>query len=238
MLDHMLVEINNRFSFRQMQAVKGFGIFHSIICRSKLIERKKRLSDIVDFVSTFQSDLPDTVTIEAQLDLWRKYWEKTDREKLPKCISTTLRQIDSKVFPAIHSMLRILGTLPMTSCTVERSASTLRRIKTWLRSTMAEKRLNSLALMHVHKDVTIDTEAIIDRFARKHPRRSSLKVCNYRKIVREKKILKVTRHLIKMLEVTIFGVLTNIQHAENCELRYNHFLDFPNIMFHFLRRLL
>ena len=175
MLDHMLVEINNRFSFRQMQAVKGFGIIPSIICRSKLIERKKRLSDIVDFVSTFQSDLLDIVTVEAQLDLWRKYWEKADREKLPKCISTTLRQIDSKVFPAIHSMLRVLGTLPMTSCTVERSASTLRRIKTWLRSTMAQKRLNSLALMHVHKDVTIDTEAIIDRFARKHPRRMQFK---------------------------------------------------------------
>ena len=174
-LDHMLLELKNRFSFRQLQAVKGFGIIPSIICRSKLTEREKWLSDIVDFVSTFQSDLPDLVTIEAQLDLWRKYWERTDQERLPRCISTTLRQTDPKVFPGILSMLRVLGTLPMTSCTVERSASTLRRIKTWLRSSMAQKRLNSLALMHVHKDITIDREAIIDRFARKHPRRMQLK---------------------------------------------------------------
>ena len=41
--------------------------------------------------------------------------------------------------------------LPITTATTERSFSALRRLKTYLRSTMKEDRLSGLALMDIHK---------------------------------------------------------------------------------------
>ncbi|XP_028044471.1 zinc finger MYM-type protein 1-like, partial [Rhopalosiphum maidis] len=62
-------------------------------------------------------------------------------------------------------MLIIICSLPISVATAERSFSTLRRLKTWLRSTIGEERLNGLALLHIHKDIPIDIENIITRFA-------------------------------------------------------------------------
>ena len=42
------------------------------------------------------------------------------------------------------------------------------------RSTMGQQRLNDLILLFVHKDIPLDVEAVIDRFARMKPRRMAL----------------------------------------------------------------
>ena len=44
--------------------------------------------------------------------------------------------------------------MPATNAVSERSFSTLRRIKTYLRSTMSQLRLNSIMTLHIHKDLT------------------------------------------------------------------------------------
>ena len=41
-----------------------------------------------------------------------------------------------------------------TSATPERSFSTMRRLKAWLRSSMKQKRFNSLAILTSHKELT------------------------------------------------------------------------------------
>ena len=56
----------------------------------------------------------------------------------------------------------IVCTLPVTSCSCERSFSDLKRLKTYLQSIMGQERMN---------DLEIDNDAVIDMFARKHPRR-------------------------------------------------------------------
>jgi hypothetical protein len=45
-------------------------------------------------------------------------------------------------FPKIKQALYIMLPQPCTTSTIERSFSTLRRVKTWLRSTMTGNRLN------------------------------------------------------------------------------------------------
>ena len=71
-----------------------------------------------------------------------------------------------KLFPEMTKAVRLLLTVPITTCTAERSFSALRRLKTYLRSTMTQKRLNNIALLNVHSSYveTIDVEAIIDDF--------------------------------------------------------------------------
>ena len=40
--------------------------------------------------------------------------------------------------------------------TAERSFSALRRLKSYLRSTMGQERLNNIAILNVHNDITIN----------------------------------------------------------------------------------
>ena len=80
----------------------------------------------------------------------------------------------TSMFPNIKVILTILCTLPVTSCSSERSFSGLKRIKSSLRTTMGNTRLSGLALLNIHRDIPIDVSAIIDEFARHHPRRLQL----------------------------------------------------------------
>ena len=54
----------------------------------------------------------------------------------------------------VHKLLRLYMTIPVTSATPERSFSTLRRVLTYLRSTMTENRLNNCILLAIHKEFT------------------------------------------------------------------------------------
>lgn len=55
---------------------------------------------------------------------------------------------------AVERLFKFLVVVPASSATAERSFSTLRpvrRLKTYLRATMAQERLNHLAVLHVDK---------------------------------------------------------------------------------------
>ena len=71
--------------------------------------------------------------------------------------------------------LRILGTIPVATCECERSISALGRLKSYLRTTMTEERLNDLAMLHVHSDIEIDLDAVINDFANRENRKIKLK---------------------------------------------------------------
>ena len=54
-------------------------------------------------------------------------------------------------YPNVIELIRNVLVPPASSVQAERSFSALRRLKTWLRSTMSESRLNSVAVCHVHR---------------------------------------------------------------------------------------
>lgn len=70
----------------------------------------------------------------------------------------------------------MLSILPVSTASVERSFSTLKRIKLYLRNSTDETRLNGLALMNIHRDLHIDSEVIINMFASKKERRLDFKL--------------------------------------------------------------
>ena len=61
----------------------------------------------------------------------------------------------------IKVCLRILGTLPVTTWTCEGWFSSMRRLKTYTRSTLISERLNRIALMHIHQEIVPDLEKVI-----------------------------------------------------------------------------
>ena len=79
---------------------------------------------------------------------WFDFWEKNN--DIPRQIVDLL--VHTEFYPSINYALLIALTLPVTSCTVERSFSNLRRVKTWIRSTMSNERLSGLCMMSVHRE--------------------------------------------------------------------------------------
>jgi len=67
----------------------------------------------------------------------------------------------------MNKLLQILWTIPVSVCGCERSFSSLRRIKTYLRNTTGQERLTSLALINIEKDYQIDIDAIVTDFVSK-----------------------------------------------------------------------
>ena len=52
----------------------------------------------------------------------------------------------------VVTIVRLLLVMPASNATSERSFSALRRIKTYLRTTMTQERLNNLMLLYVHQE--------------------------------------------------------------------------------------
>ena len=104
--------------------------------------------------------------------MWKSKWES---EPQLACTLNTpgkaLDYADKDFYPNISVLLRIMATIPVTSCECERSVSILRLIKTLLRSTMGQERLNALSLLYCHSDIDISPEEIVEQFAQRHPRR-------------------------------------------------------------------
>ncbi len=73
----------------------------------------------------------------------------------------------------IRTLILIMMTLPVTSCECERSISLLRFLKTCLRSTMTQERLNGLAMLQYHKDIN-QAKEVVKEFVQRQPRRLSM----------------------------------------------------------------
>jgi len=71
------------------------------------------------------------------------------------------------LLPEFNKLVRILLIIPVSSCTAERSFSALRRLKTFLRSTMGQSRLHDISMIHIHKDEDIDLSIVANQFINK-----------------------------------------------------------------------
>jgi hypothetical protein len=117
--------------------------------------------------------MPEPASFFQELNLWRRLWiEVMDK---PDSIEATL--LDDKtchlMYPNITKIRYLLLLTSVTSSSVERANSSLKYIKNPLRSTMGEDRFNAL-LFNVHKDIQIDINKIVDKFAGKHSRKMML----------------------------------------------------------------
>ena len=78
-------------------------------------------------------------------------------------------------FSEISKLLNILITIPMCSTEAERTFSALKRIKTYLRNTMGQSRLNSLSVVSIGRDLINDCDSfnskVMEMFIKKKERR-------------------------------------------------------------------
>ncbi|KAL4089149.1 hypothetical protein QTP88_024217 [Uroleucon formosanum] len=70
-------------------------------------------------------------------------------------------------FPTLTRLIQLFITIPTNSASCERSFSCLRRLKTYLRTTMGQSRLNSLGILQIERERSslIDKDKVIDKFS-------------------------------------------------------------------------
>ena len=58
-------------------------------------------------------------------------------------------------YPFLAVLIQILATLPVTTASNKRSFSAHKYFKTYLRNTRKQVRLNGLAVLYVHRDISL-----------------------------------------------------------------------------------
>ena len=95
------------------------------------------------------------------------------RENRPKSISESLKECPQAALPNIFTLLQLFATLPLSSCSCERSGSALKRLNNNLRCTQTEERFSGLALIHINYP-ELNVDEVCKLFFLKHPRRMEL----------------------------------------------------------------
>ena len=90
-----------------------------------------------------------------------------------------IRELPAEVrglFTEVETLMRLLLVVPVSSSEAERSFSALRRLKTWLRTSMSQQRLNHVAVCNIHQDKLdlLTKKSICAQFISFTPRRKQV----------------------------------------------------------------
>ncbi|GBM43044.1 repressor of the inhibitor of the protein kinase [Araneus ventricosus] len=113
----------------------------------------------------YEEYLSHKEVVQSEFMSWKEKWSQEKSENLPKTAISSLEKCDKTFFPNIYILLKLQAVVPVSVATVERSFSSLRRLKTFLRNTTSESRLNGLALLSINRDIKIRDEEVVNKFA-------------------------------------------------------------------------
>lgn len=163
-VDHFIHHLQERFSKHKNVLSKIQNILPKIIVNLSENEINQSIDIILAQWSKI-TDVHDSVVKKETL-LWKMKWEATNEK--PQTFIDSLCSCNVTIFPNVHSILKVCATLPVTVASVERTFSALKRIKTYLRNSSSENRLNGLASLSVHREFEIDTNEVLSRFSEKN----------------------------------------------------------------------
>jgi hypothetical protein len=175
-LDHLLSE----FSYRFKHADMAHGGLLLVADQAARVENPHQLpEDITRLVQLWDSDLPSPNEMSAEFHRWCVKWRAVAEQQgtlLPSTVTNSLLNCSATFYPNISQLLTLVATLPVTTASCERSISSLKLLKTSLRSVMGEPRLNGLALMRIHRGIPVPPEAIVDAYSRRFKTRMAMQL--------------------------------------------------------------
>ncbi|XP_025409156.1 uncharacterized protein LOC112682689 [Sipha flava] len=70
-------------------------------------------------------------------------------------------------FTNVYKMLQVALTIPVSSATCERSFSSMRRLKNWLRASMEQQRFTDLSILNIERDIVnkITSSEILEKYS-------------------------------------------------------------------------
>lgn len=163
LLDDFTNQLQVRFIDHQGVFQNLNSVLPSVCCNTSVVLH-------MEFLKVYKNKV-DLDLLEAEFSLWKIYWAKQAEYDRPSNAIEALSECNKEFYPNIFKLLQIFSTLPVTTCTPERTFSTLRRLKRYLRNACGQDRLCGLALMSVHRNTWISTDDVVNIFASKHDRR-------------------------------------------------------------------
>jgi hypothetical protein len=194
-IPRIMLKQTNRSNYQTDSVESYFRSAVFIPCLDTLIQNlsDKFLNENAGILSSFQILLPGFSAIEKVDDLHHlspyfddrvsesavkaeyKLWcEKLSGLEKDAGILEVLDFCDTSRFPTIKYLLSVLATLPVTTASAERSFSTLKRIKTYLRNSTGNERLSALAVLSIHRNFSIDPNEVLEIMAARKSRRLKL----------------------------------------------------------------
>lgn len=175
LMDQAISSLKTRFEqFQKYEETFGF-LFN--LERLKLLDGDSLLKSCENLEETLRyngkSDI-DGYDLYMELSILKQSFPVEAKGALD--ILNYLKNMDD-CYPNAYIAYRILLTIPVTVASAERSFSKLKLIKTYLRSTMSQERLNGLAILSIERKMIehLDYTSLIDIFAAKTARRAVFK---------------------------------------------------------------
>ena len=150
-LDLTINCIENRFD------QPGYQIYSRL--ESLLVKAANKLDyeEDIDFVVKFYGEDLSKDQLKVQLDILAANLPvMTERYDLPSLLSQlkAMSHAQRSLLHQVCTVTALILVMPATNAVSERSFSTLRRVTTYLRSTMSQVRLNCIMTLHIHKELT------------------------------------------------------------------------------------
>ena len=111
----------------------------------------------------------------------------------------------------MKELLILLAVNPASSATAERSFSSLRRLKTWLRTTMTQQRLNSCAVCNIHRTLldAVDINAICNELVLRNDFRQRLFGQSLSYLANELSLFQAIAVTLALLSLSLYMRLAN-----------------------------
>lgn len=152
-LDALICEMKNRFSTTNTELTQLFSLVPSFIKPAEYDD------EIVNVAKKYCGE-SSSFQLYNEIAMWREHWNQSKgKVEVPSTAIEAFCDSSVTFYPNIKNLLHLLCVLPVTSCTCERSFSSMKLIKNYLRTTMRQDRLNGLALMNIHKN-TINVDPL------------------------------------------------------------------------------
>ena len=140
-LDVAMLQLKERFS--ESAGLKKYSELETILLSGKVSDKALIYPELQP-LSTLQIEMSMLRTTQ---NLDGTNFCVDDYAKILTKMSPEVR----RMFAHVEALVRLLLVNPASSASAERSFSTLRRLKTYLRSTIGQARLNHAALCQIHK---------------------------------------------------------------------------------------
>ena len=118
-----------------------------------------------DVISFYKDDL-DPTELSTQLKMLSVHFAEQGSQVTLHNYLRSLPAAQRSFYSQVCILVRLILVMPATNAVSERSFSAMRRLKSYLRSTMTQSRLNHLMILHLNKEKldSLDLNAIGNQF--------------------------------------------------------------------------
>ena len=169
-LDHLINGIDVHFG-----KYDKTNLMMQVLPASVIAERDVTIDDVVKI---YKDDLPEPNNCQEEFTRLKRRWSVREISERPQTIAQALKQCDSDTYPNLLVLLKITGTVAITSCEYEPFRSVLERFSTYLRVSMRQETLSGLALMQINYDVEISVDRITSIFVKKPRALEYFNICS------------------------------------------------------------